>query len=266
MARGVVTGDGGRTDLSASHREAAPGPLLLARPFQTGAIAMTLTLAFTRRPPMEKPGTRHRLLVALAFPGYLLIAILGVAAHHFYFRQGVVLSLERKRAGTWIPRIRRAAIVAAVGGIFIVVSVSATIVAGLVGAPKEILGVIGRAVTAIVLVVAGAVIVSPVAMYKIGATRSHEWKAAGWTKSKKSGDADISAPPKPPAWAIGFLAADPRVVGPGALVAAHGTLHDLIPAGDVVETVAASPTLARLYERAGFQRWHASSLAMWRVY
>lgn len=134
------------------------------------------------------------------------------------------------------------------------------------GVARTVLGIVGAVVTAAVLLTAASLLASFFAMYLLGFSRVVERKAAGWTKSKRSASHVVSAPPAPPRWTVEFLAADRRVAAPGAFQAAQETLLDLTTAGDVVETVAATPNLARLYERAGFQRWHPASLAMWRVY
>ena len=107
-------------------------------------------------------------------------------------------------------------------------------------------------VTRVLVLAAVSLVAGIVALSVLGSPQAAERKTAGWAKCTRSPTHDISAPPAPARWSIGFLAEDPRVASPSAFQAAQETLHGLIPAGDVVETVAATPRLARLYERAGF--------------
>ncbi|MBC7763341.1 MAG: hypothetical protein H7201_16450 [Candidatus Saccharibacteria bacterium] len=153
------------------------------------------------------------------------------------------------------------------GGVLVFAAVAATTAVSFTSPLPAVLETVGALCIWMLILAAVSLVVSVFAMFVLGAPQAAERKAAGWTKSKRSPAHDISAPPAPPRWTVGFLAADPREANPGAFRAAQETLRILIPAGDVVvETVAATPRLARLYERAGFHRWHPASLAMWRAY
>jgi hypothetical protein len=227
---------------------------------------MTLMLAFTGRHKTAQVSIGQRLLSALTFPGYLAIAVSGLSLKQFYFRPGVALHLEKHDARRGWVGIRRPAMIGAIGGVVAFLAVAIMTAISLAKIPHAVLAITGAVFTAALMVAAASLVASIIAMFLLGSPQTAERKAAGWTKSKRSPIHTISPPPVPPSWTIGFLAADPRVAAPGAFHAAQDTLRDLIKAGDVVETVAATPRLARLYERAGFQRWHPASLAMWRIY
>lgn len=235
--------------------------LPLATRGDVAAIASVLTGAFTLNRGFTATSAEDRVRLALTYPAMLLSGYMGVRARQFYFEGAVALQIDNLQTHRRSKTLLREAV------FVLVVTIGIGLMAfacSLVGVPTSWLAIVGVGVIALVGLVLAVLVASIVVMRINGRLRRRERRAAGWTTSKRCRSGARTAPPIKPSWKVSFLAADPRVKGTQALLRAHDTLQLVVPSGDVIWTEAATPTLARLYMRAGFRQWHPTSLALWK--
>lgn len=235
--------------------------LPLATRGDISAIASVMTAAFTLDRGFTAMSVGDRVRFALTYPAMLLSGYMGVRARQFYFERTVALQIDN------LQTHRRSTTLLRETGFVLVITIGIGLIAfacSLAGVPASWLAVLGVGVIALISLVLGALVASIVVMRINGRSRRQERRSAGWTTSKKRQRGALTAPPIKPRWKVSFLAADPRVKGTQALLRAHETLQLVVPSGDIIWTEAATPTLARLYMRAGFRQWHPTSLALWK--
>lgn len=218
-------------------------PLGLARVRDVTEVAWVMALAFTARRRSDRPPRllSDRALARVALLATILTAATGVAMRQCYYKPRVALMVQRKRGRT--------------------VQIAVSLTVGLFSALLLAVGVfLGAALVCLLMLLVGGI-----AIYIGSDERRAEKQCHWWTRSKRARGSAETPPPKLPTWVLHSLASDPRTKGQNALADAHGTLRALIPSGYVVEVLAGSPSLARIYRRAGFQQWHPTSLRMWLV-
>ncbi|ROS58350.1 hypothetical protein EDF38_3094 [Frigoribacterium sp. PhB160] len=234
-------------------------PLSRARLRHAGQIAELLAFAFVRHGKPTAKGLEKN-LVWMAVPWMFINTLAGILVGQFWWRPGVALQLEDRRPASRARNILRGP--ALVGGFVTLVFLALILLVKAGASPWILTAAAGAAAALGVLIVASSALFL-ISLGVAGRDRRRARRAAGFSHSKGSRGTELTKPPRAPQWKVSYLAGDPRMQGTSALLAATVTLKSHIPAGHIVETVAATPALIRLYKQRGFVQWHEKSLAMW---